>query len=436
MTLPTSRKRLLFVSPVVPGEEGNGLAMRAGVFLDAYARHFDVDLAIIPVAAGNVAISAFVARRCASVIVIQPRTGSHFRLLSGLHDPRARCDAFRQFGHPSLTAGIAEPVVAELTSWIGAAGYAIVHVSRLYLAGLAGALRQHAAAARFVLDCDENDVTTQQSIARMHRRNGAADRAEWALAEADAFAALARRSLGEFDVAFVAARSDALSLARQTGFGRFVVVPNVVSTTAQRPARIEGSSIRTVLFVGTLGYEPNADAVGWFASRIWPRLSATMPGRLRLVVAGSGAPARIRRLSGQRGIAVTGFVRDLASLYRSADLAIAPLRAGGGTRIKLLEAAGHGVPSVATWLGAEGLDLHPGRDILLADGAERFAGACAMLLTDAALARRMAGNARRRVRSGYDRSRWAARVGDFALQLTAESYIPPSPVHGLGLTNV
>jgi glycosyltransferase involved in cell wall biosynthesis len=309
-------------------------------------------------------------------------------------------------------------------------------VSRLYLAGLAGALRREAAAARFVLDCDENDVAAQQSIARMHRRNGAADRAEWAMAEADAFAALARRSLAEFDVAFMASRGDALSLAQETGYGRLVVVPNAVSTTAQRPARIAGSAVRTVLFVGTLGYEPNADAVGWFASRVWPRLSSTMPGRLRLVVAGSGAPARIQRLSGQPGIAVTGFARDLGSLYRKADLAIAPLRAGGGTRIKLLEAAVHGVPSVATRLGAEGLDLRPGRDIMLADGAGRFAGACAMLLTDAALARRMAGNARRRVRSGHDRARWAARLGDFALQLTAESYIPPSPVHGLGLTNV
>ncbi|WP_163571314.1 glycosyltransferase family protein, partial [Klebsiella pneumoniae] len=73
--------------------------------------------------------------------------------------------------------------------------------------------------------------------------------------------------------------------------------------------------------------------------------------------------------------------------------------AGGGTRIKLLEAAAHGVPSVSTRLGAAGLRFRNGRDILLADGAEQFGAACHAILTEGALARRIADNARNRVRS-------------------------------------
>lgn len=347
MIARTQRKRLLFISPVVPGETGNGLAMRTGLFLDAYARHFDVDLAIVPVAARHVAMSDFVTRRCARIAVIEPQIGTHFRLLSGLHDPKARCDAFRQFGQPSLAAGITDPVIAELRSWIGTNGYAVVHASRLYLAGLAAAVRVPADAARLVLDCDEDDIATQRSIGAMHRRNGNAFRSEWALLEAEAFARLARQALAGFDVVFMASRRDAVRLAQETGYGRFVVVPNVVAMPARR-ARSARSDARTVLFVGTLGYEPNEDAVQWFVSRVWHRLSAAGPGRVRLVIVGTGPSARLQRLSGRYGITVTGPVPEVESLYRSADVVIAPLRAGGGTRIKLLEAAAYGVPAVAT----------------------------------------------------------------------------------------
>ncbi|MBC7052047.1 glycosyltransferase family 4 protein, partial [Salmonella enterica subsp. enterica serovar Enteritidis] len=85
---------------------------------------------------------------------------------------------------------------------------------------------------------------------------------------------------------------------------------------------------------------------------------------------------------------------DMAPLYARADLAIAPLRAGGGSRIKLIEAAAHGVPAVATRVGAEGLRFASGRDILLADAADTFIAACRTMLTDEPLARRIAVNAR------------------------------------------
>jgi glycosyltransferase involved in cell wall biosynthesis len=338
-------------------------------------------------------------------------------------DPQARLDAFRLYGQPSLAAGITEPVLDELRSWIGATRYHIVHLSRVYMAALARAVASRDDGPRFVLDCDENDIATQKSIGSMHRRKGSILQAEWASAEADAFRKIVRQSLAGFDVLFAASRSDCASLAREAGHERVLIVPNVVKMPPHRAATARQRS-RTVLFVGTLGYEPNADAVEWFVSRIWPGLAKSAPEGLRLVIAGRSPSARIGRLAGQPGIVVTGSVPDIAPLYARADLAVAPLRAGGGTRIKLLEAVAHGVPSVATRLGAEGLLFRTGRDILLADGAEQFAAACNAILTDRALAGRIAVNARNRVRSDYDRARWATVVGNFAVQMAAGAFVP------------
>ncbi|MBR0963347.1 glycosyltransferase [Bradyrhizobium diazoefficiens] len=418
------RKKLLFISPVMPAEEGNGLAMRVGFFLEAYSRHFDIDLVVVPVAGQAAEVTSFVTARCVRHVIIAPRAGSHFGLVARLRDPQARLDAFRHYGQPSLAAGITEPILEELRSWIGAARYAVVHLSRLYLAALSRAVGSRSDGTRLILDCDENDIATQQSIGLMHRRRGSVLQAEWASCEADAFRTLARQSLAQFDVLFAASRGDCASLACEAGHERVLVVPNVVTAQARRRAVAVRQRARTVLFVGTLGYEPNADAVEWFVSRVWPGLVRGLPDGLRLVIAGGGASARLGRLSTRRGILVTGPVPEIAPLYAGAALAIAPLRAGGGTRIKLLEAAAHGVPSVSTRLGAAGLRFRNGRDILLADGAEQFGAACHAILTEGALARRIADNARNRVRSDYDRARWAGVVGNFAIQMAAGSLAP------------
>ena len=115
-----------------------------------------------------------------------------------------------------------------------------------------------------------------------------------------------------------------------------------------------------------------------------------MPFPVRFVIAGSGAPREVMNLARQPGIVVAGGFDDVAPLYRRAALAVVPIRAGGGTRIKLLESAKHGVPVVATRFGAAGTGLRSGQELLLADTERDFAAACARLLTDGRLASRLA----------------------------------------------
>ena len=168
-----------------------------------------------------------------------------------------------------------------------------------------------------------------------------------------------------------------------------------------------------MLFVGTLGYAPNVDAIIWFVSRVWRQLQRALNDRLRLIIVGSNPPTHLARLASQRGIEVTGAVHDVTAYYRNADLVIVPLRAGGGTRIKIIEAAAYGLPVVATRFGAVGTTFQHGVDMLMANDATNFLRACLLLLRNPAVSQRLALRARSRAKRDYLASYWRGRVMDF-----------------------
>src|SRR5260370_34748331 len=128
------------------------------------------------------------------------------------------------------------------------------------------------------------------------------------------------------------------------------------------------------------------------------------------MMVGQSPPDRIVRLGRRMDIVVTGHVSDLAPFYDAADLAIAPIRSGGGTRIKLLEAAMFGVPMVSTTFAAQGIAFRRGTGILLADSETKFVADCAALLMNPRLAARIAARARWRARQAYDAEFCARRV--------------------------
>jgi glycosyltransferase involved in cell wall biosynthesis len=395
--------RALFIAPIIPSDRGNGLAMRTGFLLDTYARRFAIDLAVAPVVGGTKQLTPFVdvrVRRTILLPVAAPDT--HYALVSSVADPKARLAAFRQYGRPSITSALGVEVERALRAFVGDTTYALVHVSRLYLASLAAPWMQAGdGAPRVVLDCDEDDVSAYRRFARLHRIRGQRQDADWEDAEAEAFRSLAGRMRPRFDLLLAASAGEAVLLRARAGDAEVEVVPNVV------PA---GDGVRwrarrgrqDVLFVGNMSYLPNVDAVMWFAKRIWPQICAAVPYSLRFVIAGYGAPKEVRNLASQPGIVLSGGFADPAPVYRRAALAVVPIRAGGGTRIKLLESAKFGVPIVATRFGAEGTGFRSGQELLLADTEGDFAGACARLLTDLGLASRLAAAAQRKLRRDHD----------------------------------
>jgi glycosyltransferase involved in cell wall biosynthesis len=213
--------------------------------------------------------------------------------------------------------------------------------------------------------------------------------------------------LPKFDLIFAASRHEAKSLSK---FGMDVeAVPNIMTAP---PAYLPGRRrrLRTILFVGTLGYVPNAEAVNWFVSRVWPRLQRALHYRVQLTIVGRNPPKAIARLRWRRGVTVAASVTDVGSYYRDADIAIVPLAAGGGTRFKVIEAATHGVPLVTTAFGIEGTTFQPGLDVLVANGHELFTQSCLQLLRDDLRRRRLAASARIKARRDYSPAYWRARV--------------------------
>jgi glycosyltransferase involved in cell wall biosynthesis len=421
LTPVMTRGSLLLIAPVLPADRGNGLAMRIDFFLRAYLARFDVDLAVFPVAGGPSLPPCQLLARVRRLRVFPPEAvDTHFMLVNALREPDARLAAFRRYRRPSLASIASSASRSALKGWIAGVRYDVVHVARLYLAPLADVWSGTPERPRLVLDCDEDDARAYRRLGAVERRAGCRQAADWAEAEAEAFARLAAEVLPRFDDVLAASPVDARMLRADGARGS--VVPNVAPLDAtplvRRPIiglRPGAPAARTILFVGTMGYAPNADGVRWLLTRVWPRLRAALACRVRLVIVGSGLSATLVRLARRGGgVHLAGAVPDVCPFYRAADVAVIPLRAGAGTRIKLMEAAAHGVPVVSTSLGIEGTTFRHGRELLLADSAETFAGACAYLLRRPAEARRMAARARLRLGQDYDRTRWSVRVADRA----------------------
>lgn len=180
--------------------------------------------------------------------------------------------------------------------------------------------------------------------------------------------------------------------------------------------RAEPSREERVFFVGDLSWPPNAEGIRWFCEEIWPLVARLSPSA-RVEILGRGGSARLSRLvrNPPAGVAFLGEEDDTRPHWNRAAVAIVPLRAAGGTRLKILEAAACGVPVVSTPVGAEGLEFAEGSEILLASGAEEFAAAVARLLADPGARRSQAAAARRRVENLYD---WREIGRRFAAELS------------------
>lgn len=189
--------------------------------------------------------------------------------------------------------------------------------------------------------------------------------------------------------------------------GRVAVLPNGVSVPhapAPEPERAD-----TLLFVGTLGYPPNVDAVTWFAREVLPRVWEARPD-VRFQVAGFGKGTHLADVLADPRCTVAESPPELAPFYAAAAVVVTPIRTGGGTRIKILEALAHGKALVSTRFGPEGLGLRGGVDLELADTPRAMADACLALLADPARRRALGAAGRAHVADRFDWLRIEERV--------------------------
>lgn len=189
---------------------------------------------------------------------------------------------------------------------------------------------------------------------------------------------------------------------------RVDVVPNGVDEELL-DAEISPSDREEMIFVGSMDYVANIDAVEYFVLEVLPRVRAEVP-EARLSIVGRNPDPRVRRLGGQAGVAVTGAVPSVRPYYRKARLSLCPFRVAGGTRLKIFESMALGVPVVSTSLGAEGIPYIHGENIHIAEDPETLARGVIRLMRDDEYHRRLAGNARRFVAERYSWSGIADRL--------------------------
>ncbi|WP_298981274.1 glycosyltransferase family 4 protein [Caldilinea sp.] len=197
------------------------------------------------------------------------------------------------------------------------------------------------------------------------------------------------------------------------------VIPNGVDVRSLRSVSREPQP-DVLIYNGALSYYANFDAMHFFLSAIFPRILERAP-KTTLLITGNTRGAPIEQLPNRKNVVFTGYVEDIHAVVGASWALVAPLRLGGGTRLKVLEALALGVPVVATSKGVEGLDLEQDKEVLVADTPQRFAEATLSLLTDPAL-RNGLSLAGRRAANRYD---WNG-IGRRFNQIVTEGVSPSS----------
>jgi sugar transferase (PEP-CTERM/EpsH1 system associated) len=177
------------------------------------------------------------------------------------------------------------------------------------------------------------------------------------------------------------------------------VVPNGVDTK-QYQCLPPHTGKPSLLFVGSMGYAPNVDAILYFHDEIYPAIQRAVPD-VELWIVGTNPALAVKQLASP-SIHVTGQVEDVQPYYTRSSVCVVPLRAGGGTRLKIVEAMAFGRPVVSTTIGCEGLDVTSGENILIADQPAGFAAQVVRLLTDRILRDQLTQQARYLVETVYD----------------------------------
>lgn len=206
-------------------------------------------------------------------------------------------------------------------------------------------------------------------------------------------------------------------MSRETNPQSISVVPTGVDLHQFQTAKAAGAANDEVVFLGSMDWEANVDAVSYFCERIWPLILSQVPcARFRIV--GRNPHPSVRKLAGH-SVEVTGTVPSVIEYLATASVVVVPLRIGGGTRLKIFEAMAMGKVVVSTAIGAEGLDVHDGKDILLAEDPKDFADSVVAALRDKVLGERI-GKAAALTASKYDWSNVAPLFENILIQ-TKES---------------
>ena len=211
-----------------------------------------------------------------------------------------------------------------------------------------------------------------------------------------------------FDRCIMVSDEDCRTMRAEYGVENSAAIPTAVDVEYFSGTSAEAAD-PTLVFLGSMDWLPNQDAVEYFVSAILPRIRRDVP--VTFVVVGRNPPASIQRLAREPFVQVTGTLEDVRPWVAAAHVVVVPMRIGGGTRIKIFEAMAMGKAIVSTTVGAEGLPVTNEKDILLGDDADTFAAQVTRLLKSAGTRKQLGEGGRRLVSQGFT---WEAAASEFS----------------------
>ena len=214
-----------------------------------------------------------------------------------------------------------------------------------------------------------------------------------------------------FDYLAAVSEEDAEQMRREYALANVSAVPTGVDTEFFRPSGQGATEPHSLVFTGSMDWLPNEDAIRWFTGEVLPLIKREIPQASLTVVGRNPFPGLVESSRKDSSIVVTGRVPDVRPFMEKASVYVVPIRIGGGTRLKIYEAMAMGLPTVSTKIGAEGLPVRDGEEILLRDEPREFAEAVVRLLRDKSLAEKIGKQAAKTVREKFG---WQKVADDFA----------------------
>jgi len=365
--------KVLFLTPQVPYPPQQGAALRNwGLISGLAARHEVAVLSFLapgqsPEPAGPLTAV------CRIKTVPSPMRSLHDRLYDMLTTSQ-----------PDMALRLASELYArQLADWLARESFDVVHIGGIEMApylDVITAAQPHPLAVFDDLNCEY--LLQQRACLTDLRAPARWPGAAYSFVQWQRLRRYEAQVCRRADCVLAVSEADAAALGKLVPGLEATVVPNGVDTQVYHPTFSDTEfqiPKNALVFTGTMDFRPNVDAVLWFARRVLPRIQAEVP-EVRFFAVGQRPHRRLDGLRGDPAIVLTGWVKETRPYIAQAAVYIAPLRMGGGTRLKLLEAMAMGKPVVATRLGAEGYPVTDGRELLLADTPADFAAVVVALL--------------------------------------------------------
>ena len=393
--------RILFLTPQLPYPPEKGTALRNwGLVSGLAARHEVAVLSFLD--PGQAREPADVLKEtCARVEAVAPPQRSIQDRLRDLVVTRQADMALRL---------ASETFAGRLRDWLADAPYDVIHVEGIELAPYLDIIDAADPRPLIVFDDHNCEYLLQKRVCLTDLRAPARwPGAAYSFVQWQRLRRYERWACRRADRVLAVSEADAEALRRLVPDVTVTVVPNGIDTRVYRPERAAASVGPELVFTGTMDFRPNVDAILWFADHVLPRVKVAVPD-VHVSIVGQRPHRRLDNLRSDPAVTLTGWVEDPRPYIARASVYVAPLRMGGGTRLKLLEAMATGRAVVATRLGAEGFPVQDGREMVLADTPDEFATAVVGLLRSPERREALEQAGRRFVEERYDWSVIVPRV--------------------------